>query len=218
MFFIRNLLLQNKQNSFDFIRSSVPGLIAYIILPLNRKLREKETNWSFVKDLCIHSAMTLTEKICSNRADLLKSACRNPPQFGDFFSNLPLCRFTEICMQKSPPPGWRCFLKSATLQIYWNLHAEIPPQVWRFFSNLPLCRFTEICMQKFPPWVWRFFSNLPLCRFTEICMQKFPPLGWRCFLKSATLQIYWNLHAEIPPQVGDVFPNLPLCRFTEICM
>ena len=70
-------------------------------------------------------------------ADLLKSVCRNPPhtQCGDFFSNLLLCRFTEICMQYPPP-----------------LFGD-------FLSNLPLCRFTEICMQKSPPTVKGIVGN-----------------------------------------------------------
>ena len=42
--------------------------------------------WSFMKDLCIHLAMTLMKK------NLLKS-----------------CRFTEICMQKFPP-SWSFLL------------------------------------------------------------------------------------------------------------
>ena len=144
-----------------------------------------------------------------------------PPQFGDFFSNLPLCRFTEICMQKVPPcsleifseiyhsadllksacrnspPSLEIFLKSATLQIYQNLHVEIPPPSLEIFSQIchsadllkSACRNSPTPMQKFSPILEIFFSNLSLCRFTEICMQKFP-LIWRFFLKSTTLQIY----------------------------
>ena len=115
--------------------------------------------WSFVKDLCIHSAMILTKKICSNRADLLKSACRKSP---------PVCRFSQIChwtfvdvcLQKSPPPvcgfsqicHWTFTKKPACrnsppgLQIFQNLPlesylhvlAEIPPPTLQIFSNLPL--------------------------------------------------------------------------------
>ena len=47
--------------------------------------------------------LEIFSQICCS-AVLLKSVCRISP-FGDFFlksSNLPLCRFTEICMQKSP--------------------------------------------------------------------------------------------------------------------
>ena len=67
--------------------------------------------------------LEIFSQICCS-ADLLKSVCSIPPFLrGEiFFTNLPLCRFTEICMQNPP--------------------------FWRFFSNLPLFRFTEICMQK----------------------------------------------------------------------
>ena len=166
-----------------------------------------------MKDLCIHLAMTLTRKIFSNCADLLKSACRDPP----------ICRFSQI---------------SHSLQIYWNLHAEIsPPQFADFCKSATHCRFTEICMQRFPPQFADFLKSATHCRFTEICMQRSshlqifsnqpltadllksawrdPPRVCRFSQISHSLQIYWNLHEEIPPGFADFLKSGTRCRFTE---
>ena len=101
-----------------------------------------------------------------------------PPPVGDFFSNLLLCRFTEICMQKSPLFG--DFFSNLPLCRFTEICMQKSPLFGDFFSNLPLCRFTDICMLK-PTTTHThtqcgdYFSNLALCRFTEICMQKSSP-------------------------------------------
>ena len=83
--------------------------------------------------------MTLTKKNYSNRADLLKSACRTPPpQYADFSKSatgqLPTCACRNC-------PPFADFLKSATgqlLKLPTCACRNSPPLVCRFSKNLPL--------------------------------------------------------------------------------
>ena len=72
------------------------------------------SGWSFVTFLCIHSLTTLTRKICSNRADFLKSAGGNSPSpFTDFLKSA-TADLLKFAGRNSPPPQFADFLKSAT--------------------------------------------------------------------------------------------------------
>ena len=78
------------------INAKITGLLS---LEVNIQLRYVKIVWSFVKDLCIHSPMTLARKSCSNLVDLLKSATADllksaginapPPHSLQICSNLP---------------------------------------------------------------------------------------------------------------------------------
>ena len=97
-------------------------------------LSEGLTSWSFVKELCIQSPMSLTRKRYSNLADLLKSVSRNTPLCRS--AQICHCRFTKICWQKYSPLLCR-------------------------FAQICHCRFTKICWQKYAPLPLQICSNLP---------------------------------------------------------
>ena len=91
--FIQNLL-KKQICSCEILwkNNNPPGLTKKNLLESCRftEICMQKPPWGMLSQMC-HSP------------DLLKSACRNPPQ--DFFSNLPLCRFTEIFMQNPPMKG-----------------------------------------------------------------------------------------------------------------
>ena len=179
-------------------------------IKLDTKRTQIDTDWSFVKDLCIHSPMTLPRKICPNlQAEI-------PPSL-QISSNLPLriywnlqaeippplvCRFPQIChyrftkiCRQNPPPRLQ-ISSNLPLQIYWNLQAEIPPPRLQISSNLPLRIYWNLQAEIPPPLVCRF-PQICHYRFTKICRQN-PPQDLQ-ISSNLPLQIYWNLQAEIPP-------------------
>ena len=153
-------------------------------------------HWSFAKDLRIHSAITLTKKICSNRADLLKSACRKspPPSLqihvlksatGQLLTcacrnSPPVCRFSKICHWtvtcacRIPPPVCRCSQICHWIVTYMCLQNSPSPHSLQIFSNLPLDSYLHVLVE-IPPRFADFLKSAIHCRFTEICMAEIPP-------------------------------------------
>ena len=116
------------------------------------------------------------EKNSSNRADLLKSACKTPPQ---------VCRFSQIChwtatymcLQKFPPPSLQIFqnLPLDSYLSYLHMLTEIPPH-FADFPKSPTGQLPKLptCACRNSPQLQIFSKSATLCRFTEFCMQKFP--------------------------------------------
>ena len=137
---------------------------------------------------------SLLYKICwRNKSVVLKSCGIITPQYADFLKSgtgqLP------TCLQN--PPQFADFLKSAAGQL---------PKLPTCLQKSPLvCRFPKSATGQLPklptcacrnPPSMQIFSNLPLDSCLHV-LAEIPPIA--DFPKSATLQIYWNLHAEIHP-------------------
>ena len=167
-------------------------------------------------------------------------------QFVNFLKSATHCRFTEICMQNSPPilqifsnqPLTTDLLKSACripphlliflnqpVGIYWHVIAGILPQVCRF-SQISHWTFTDMCLQKFPPRFADFLKSATGHLLTCAYRNSLP--GLHIFLNQQ-VDIYWHVLAEIPPVCKfseishslQIYWNLhaefpPFCRFSQI--
>ena len=168
----------------------------------------------------------------SQFVNFLKSAthCRfteicmqnSPPHFADFLKSATHYRFTEICMQN--PPHLLIFLNQP-LDIYWHVHAGILPQVCRF-SQISHWTFTNMWLQKFPPRFADFLKSATGHLLTCAYRNSLP--GLHIFLNQQ-VDIYWHVLAEIPPvskfsEIShslQIYWNLhaefpPFCRFSQI--
>ena len=133
------------------------------------------------------------EKNCSNRADLLKFACRAPLQYADFLKSatgqLPTC----AC--RNPPPP--------SLQIFWNLPLD------SYLSYLHV-------LAESPPSL-QIFWNLPLDSYLHYLhvLAEFPPPQFADFLESATGQLPKLPTCACRNSPSPVFGDFPkICHWT----
>ena len=151
--------------------------------------------------------------MCSNRADLLKSAGRNspPPQF---------CRFPQMCHQKYPPhladffkSGTAEFLKSVSrnkhppfADLLKSAIADLLKCVSRNTAQLADCleSATADLLKSIGRNTPQFFRFAHIChyRFPQICLQKSPfsqrsDIWWK-FFKFYFCMYCPMMHASLP--------------------
>ena len=185
--------------------------------------------WSFMKDLCVHSPMTLTRKICSNHADLLKSACRIPPPPHSLqkspqvyrFSQISQWRLTDIYLQKAPP-RFADFLKGAAVHLLTCACRNSPSPSLQIFSNQPMEIYWHLLAES--PLGLQISSNEPLYIYWYV-LAEIPPSRFADFLKWATVHLLTNACRNTPisdflkSANGDLLTYLqksPLYRFSQI--